>query len=326
MRHPTAFILATLAVLLLSAGCQTVPRDGQGTQTYTNGEVYVGEFKDGKKHGHGTYTFADGGVYVGEFREDRKNGRGTFYLADGTKYVGEYRDAVMHGQGTLTFADGSKYVGEFRDGKANGQGTYTEANGDMYVGEIRNFKRHGQGTLNTAKGDVYVGEFKDGRVSGDGTWTLPNGNVYVGEFKDGKVDGQGTYTHADGRVREGVWDNGKFKYAQKIPPKVYAKKTPTPRVKKKPVTKPSPEFKSGTSGSGFFVSRLGHVVTNEHVVKGCKTLTVGDNANQQVPVEVIETDRRNDLALLKLSSTSMASAETVSHPVPWTQVCLMRRA
>jgi hypothetical protein len=39
---------------------------------------------------------------------------------------------------------------------------------------------------------------------------------------------------------------------------------------------------------------------------------VGDNTNRQVPVAVLETDRRNDLALLKLSSTSMASAETKS--------------
>ena len=66
---------------------------------------------------------------------------------------------------------------------------------------------------------------------------------------------------------------------------------------------------TGTSGSGFFVSKLGHIITYEHVVRECSNITVGDNANKQVPVEIIETDRRNDLALLKLSSTSMASAE-----------------
>ena len=69
--------------------------------------------------------------------------------------------------------------------------------------------------------------------------------------------------------------------------------------------------KSGT-GSGFFVSKLGHVITNAHVVKGCNKLTVGDNANKQVPAEVINTDRSNDLALLKLSSLEMASAESKS--------------
>ena len=64
--------------------------------------------------------------------------------------------------------------------------------------------------------------------------------------------------------------------------------------------------------SGFFVSRFGHVITNEHVVRDCKSVTVGDNAKKQSPVTVEETDRRNDLALLKLSTLTMASAETKS--------------
>ena len=66
---------------------------------------------------------------------------------------------------------------------------------------------------------------------------------------------------------------------------------------------------SGT-GSGFFVSKLGHIITNAHVVKGCNRVTVGDNANKQVPSDVVNTDRRNDLALLKLSTLEMASAES----------------
>ena len=64
------------------------------------------------------------------------------------------------------------------------------------------------------------------------------------------------------------------------------------------------------TGSGFFASKLGHVITNAHVVKGCKKITVGDNANKQVPAEVVNTDKSNDLALLKLSFLEMASAES----------------
>ena len=40
---------------------------GQGTKTWTNGDMYEGEFKDGKYHGQGTYTWSDGRKYVGEF-------------------------------------------------------------------------------------------------------------------------------------------------------------------------------------------------------------------------------------------------------------------
>ena len=46
------------------------------------------------------------------------------------------------------------------------------------------------------------------------------------------------------------------------------------------------------------------------MVRKCGSVTVGDNANKQVTASVIETDKRNDLALLRISSTQMASAET----------------
>jgi len=57
---------------------------------------------------------------------------------------------------------------------------------------------------------------------------------------------------------------------------------------------------------------MGHVITNAHVVQNCKKITIGDNANKQVPAEIINTDRSNDLALLKLSTLEMASAESKS--------------
>jgi S1-C subfamily serine protease len=82
-----------------------------------------------------------------------------------------------------------------------------------------------------------------------------------------------------------------------------AEKKPPPRKEQAP--------KSGT-GSGFFVSKMGHVITNAHVVQNCKKITIGDNANKQVPAELINTDRSNDLALLKLSTLEMASAESKS--------------
>ncbi len=84
-----------------------------------------------------------------------------------------------------------------------------------------------------------------------------------------------------------------------------ATETPTPKT-------PTPAPPQSGTGSGFFVSKLGHVITNAHVVKGCNMLTVGDSANKQVPAEVINTDSSNDLALLKLSSLEMASAESKS--------------
>ena len=84
-----------------------------------------------------------------------------------------------------------------------------------------------------------------------------------------------------------------------------------PPVAKAPPQSQKPSPQSGT-GSGFFISKMGHVITNAHVVKDCNRVTVGDNANKQVAAEVVNTDRSNDLALLKLSTLEMASAESKS--------------
>ena len=65
---------------------------------------------------------------------------------------------------------------------------------------------------------------------------------------------------------------------QQTKPNQVAKKTPQPTPK------------TATSGSGFFVSKTGHVITNQHVVGDCKRVTVGDNAQKQVTADILETD------------------------------------
>ena len=32
---------------------------------------YLGEYKDGKKHGKGSYTWSDGGIYVGNWKDGK---------------------------------------------------------------------------------------------------------------------------------------------------------------------------------------------------------------------------------------------------------------
>jgi hypothetical protein len=104
------------------------------TVTYESGNVYTGEFKDGKKHGKGEYTYTNGDKYVGEFKEGKLHGQGTYTFASGAKYVGEFKDDKRHGQGTYTFADGAKYVGEYKDNKRHGQGMYINFNNVKFEG------------------------------------------------------------------------------------------------------------------------------------------------------------------------------------------------
>ena len=43
----------------------------------------VGQFEDGNYHGEGTLTFANGDTYVGQWKNDKKHGLGKYILASG---------------------------------------------------------------------------------------------------------------------------------------------------------------------------------------------------------------------------------------------------
>jgi S1-C subfamily serine protease len=52
------------------------------------------------------------------------------------------------------------------------------------------------------------------------------------------------------------------------------------------------------SGTGFFVSDDGFLVTSAHVVSGCPLLTVWNAGGTERPAHLIAADRRRDIALL----------------------------
>jgi hypothetical protein len=78
-----------------------------GIFNFTNGDKYVGEYKDGKHNGQGSYTAANGNQYVGTFKDGKHNGLGALTFANGTKYVGEWKDGKRNGQGISYRADGT---------------------------------------------------------------------------------------------------------------------------------------------------------------------------------------------------------------------------
>jgi len=53
-----------------------------------------------------------------------------------------------------------------------------------------------------------------------------------------------------------------------------------------------------SSGTGFFVSNRGHIITNEHVVRGCKEVKIR-GAVDSTTAKVSAIDTENDLALLQ---------------------------
>src|SRR5262245_31705569 len=56
------------------------------------------------------------------------------------------------------------------------------------------------------------------------------------------------------------------------------------------------------SGSGFFVSSDGHVLTNHHVVKDCSNVKVEQAGSEAIAATIVARDVSNDLALLRTSN------------------------
>ena len=55
---------------------------------------------------------------------------------------------------------------------------------------------------------------------------------------------------------------------------------------------------AASSGSGFFVSKAGHIISNHHVVEGCDTVKLSFNG-KNIDAGVLAVDKKNDLAILK---------------------------
>lgn len=69
------------------------------------------------------------------------------------------------------------------------------------------------------------------------------------------------------------------------------------------------------TGSGFYINRQGHVLTNAHVVSKCKELTVSRQGGAPIPASVVKSDTSNDLAVLIAAPSPAVAAFRTGRPV-----------
>ena len=137
--------------------------NGQGSQTWANGDSYTGTFKDGLYNGQGKFSC-------------------TSFV-----YEGMFENGLFEGEGTLTDKSGNLYKGNFHQGYKSGKGFETFADGSSYLGEYENDLFSGRGVLKYSDGAYYVGDFKDNNFNGEGVLTLSNGKKIKGRFENGNV-------------------------------------------------------------------------------------------------------------------------------------------
>ena len=68
---------------------------------------------------------------------------------------------------------------------------------------------------------------------------------------------------------------------------------------------PEREYESQSTGSGFIVSADGYVVTNAHVVEDSSEVTVRLTDRREFTAKVIGSDKRTDVALLKIDAKDL---------------------
>ena len=97
------------------------------------------------KNGFGVYKFSEGTLYIGEFKNNNKNGVGFEKYSNGEEYYGEFYNNNRNGYGIYNWAPNatlkiSKYIGQWNINKMEGKGVYYFGKHKFNAGIYKNDK------------------------------------------------------------------------------------------------------------------------------------------------------------------------------------------
>lgn len=210
----------------------TFKNDGflRGKYVFSSGAIHEGENdpETDKFHGYGVLTYSNGNVYKGNFFYGERSGYGEYFYnnEDFTKeyYKGHWKNGVASGFGETSWKGQgfeswvgiySKYhVGEYKDGITDGQGTfYNDQREVIYQGGILDNDRQGLGFLiaKNDAGELYSlkAVFNQDYANGPGKLTYTDGSSYEGLFLDGEFNGLGILSDKySNKIQTGIFVNG----------------------------------------------------------------------------------------------------------------------
>lgn len=186
--------------------------EGNGIQRSQSGNIYAGNFKNGKKNGKGEYSYSDGSTYKGTFENScLKNGKLTLKDKDGVFDI-QIKNGIINGAVKAELTNGDSYKGSFSNGKFNGECEITYSDGDSYTGKIKDNLKNGKGTYQWSdSGDSYTGNWKKDKMNGQGIYYYSwNEYPYLkGEFSNNKPKGTCTYYKSKKTHFKTYWKKGK---------------------------------------------------------------------------------------------------------------------
>ncbi len=87
--------------------------NGYGIKQFHNGNLFAGDFVDGKRNGRGVQRWRDGHVFIGQWLKDQRH-RGEYRFSHGD----------MDGSGAIEDNECERYVGEWKDDQMHGKGAF----------------------------------------------------------------------------------------------------------------------------------------------------------------------------------------------------------
>tara|TARA_B110000285_G_C14919470_1_gene511888 strand:- start:135 stop:392 length:258 start_codon:yes stop_codon:yes gene_type:complete len=84
--------------------------------SHSNGDIYQGQWRNGKAQGFGVFLDYDGSMYDGQWKNDLQHGKGKEVWNQGQiVYTGDFLEGKKTGKGMFEF-DENRYIGDFYDG------------------------------------------------------------------------------------------------------------------------------------------------------------------------------------------------------------------
>jgi S1-C subfamily serine protease len=138
------------------------------------------------------------------------------------------------------------------------------------------------------------------KIDAEGSWTQENMNSNgIGK---GFSDNGNVFSAYFSKNKQSIWSiANKFFGGQTEDIKIAEK----PKKQKPKKQNPEPDdtkIVAASSGTGFYVSNTGHIISNHHVVEGCNKVKLTFKG-KEVSADVLAVDKMNDLAILKADLT-----------------------